>query len=502
MSTLDDLIARHEQQSTAAGSPNLDELISQYENPGDGWGGEALANVPADLADLGSALLKLPGRVYEGVKGAVQDPIGTNNRIVQSVIDYAKSGGGIHPMLSAEDAKQAQDAFAAQQQAQFIKHPVAQLLKISNVINPGAPVGLFSKAAGLADKVVGRGVAGYLGGTGDRALELAGEAGEKGGTSFLQDLASPNANSVRDQGQAAVRNLRQNNRLAYQENAEPWKTDPTQYPDAFNVLSDATTAARTTLPSRGETALTQAPHNVLDDMETDILGHLAKNDMSAASLDELKQKLGMIRDAQQAGTHSMRVATAVYNALGDFLKEKVPNYAETMTGYGPMENQIDEAVRSLSLGDRANRGTAVNKLLSGLRPDAAGGGLFAGRAQDLALLDQVDPNLKYRLAAMVLHPAFPRGFVGKMATAENLGETIPKAIEWAGASGGTGALLLAPGLLKSFGLLGLLSPRLQASVRYGLGVAKRHASNYGITQNNIGLLTAGANALSPQGDDQ
>lgn len=380
-----------------------------------------------------------------------------------------------------------------------------------------APLTATTKALGLADDKLLRPFLGMTTGTGNGAAvaQAAGLQGGKFGSAFWKQLMKSDPETIRNNGLTAIRNGRDQINDTFAANAAPWLKSTTPMPSAGNDIINAINEARQTLPSRGPTALSSGPHETLDDMAREVWATLGNTNGMPLPRDihDLKLKLQPALQDMKPGSTGYRAVTSVLNSVRGALA-KVPGYDETMSQFADPTNALNQAVSELSLGARAKRGTAVNALLSALRPDDGGGGLFASRAQSLNELSKYDPTLPYQIAGALMNPKIARGLWGRGVAIDSVLEALNKGLGLgegaAGAAVGSGVGALAAGKLGAIltaipgagvALLGS-SPRANALTRYGIGASVRGARKLGLTQKNIGLLGESARLAGQAGDNE
>lgn len=380
-----------------------------------------------------------------------------------------------------------------------------------------APLTATTKALGLADDKFIRPFLGVTTGTGNGAAwaQAAGLQGGKFGSAFWRQLMKSDPEAIRNNGLTAIRSGRDQINNTFAANAAPWLTSTTPMPSAGNDIINAINEARQTLPSRGPTALSSGPHETLDDMAREVWATLGNTNGMPLPRDihDLKLKLQPALQNMKPGSTGYRAVANVLRAVRNTLAD-VPGYDETMAQFADPTNALNQAVSELSMGARAKRGTAVNALLSALRPADGGGGLFASRAQALNELSKYDPTLPYQIAGALMNPKIARGLWGRGMAIDSVLEAINKGLGLgegaAGAAIGSGIGALAAGKLGAIltavpgaglTLLGS-SPRANAIVRYGLGASVRGARKLGLTQKNIGLLGESARLAGQAGDNE
>lgn len=130
-------------------------------------------------------------------------------------------------------------------------------------------------------------------------------------------------------------------------------------------------------------------------------------------LDALKRAIGDIRDSTQFGTPSRRAADAVYNSVKEEISSQAPTYSKVMGDYAKASQTLDEITRSLSLGDKASKDTAIRKLQSLMRNNAQSN--YGNRLSIANELEQQGGvNLTPSIAGQAMNTWMPRGMTGAL----------------------------------------------------------------------------------------
>jgi len=171
-------------------------------------------------------------------------------------------------------------------------------------------------------------------------------------------------------------------------------------------------------------------------------------------MDALKQAIGDVRDSTQFGTPARRAADQLYNSVKSEIVKQAPGYSKVMKDYSEASATLKEVEKTLSLGERASKDTAIRKLQSLLRNNAQ---TSYGNRLNLASTLETKGGVELipSIAGQAMNSWTPRGMVGAM--------------EKAGAAGIAGASLggyLSPMLLAA---APLTSPRLVGETAYALG---------------------------------
>lgn len=194
------------------------------------------------------------------------------------------------------------------------------------------------------------------------------------------------------------------------------------------------------------------------------------------AMDELKQRLGVLREDTTHTSRSRAAVDQVYNAVKDEIVDKAPNYAKAMEGYSNASQQLNDLSRSLSLNPNASQGTTLAKLQSMMRNDVSAN--YGQRAKLGDVLSKYEPNLMPTLAGQMANSYLARNLVGRMG-------------ELGGVAGGVGAALAAPHLIPAaLGGLAMSSPRLVGETINALNRPRRLISS---------LSGTGARVAAPAG---
>jgi hypothetical protein len=188
-------------------------------------------------------------------------------------------------------------------------------------------------------------------------------------------------------------------------------------------------------------------------------------------LDALKQAIGDIRDNTQFGTSSRRAADAVYNAVKGEISAQAPTYSKVMKDYQEASKTLDEITKTLSLGDKASKDTAIRKLQSLMRNNAQSNyGNRLSLAQELE--QQGGVSLTPSIAGQAMNSWMPRGMTG--------------ALEKVGLGG---AALFNPSVLAA---APFASPRAMGELAYAFGNVSRGTGNVAdaVTNKLSPMLTA------------
>lgn len=134
--------------------------------------------------------------------------------------------------------------------------------------------------------------------------------------------------------------------------------------------------------------------------------------------DALKQRLGNLKNSLDYNSPERVVAGNAYNAVRKAIVDQAPDYAGVMKDYEHATDQIDSIEKTLSLGPKASKDTALRKLQSLMRNDVSAN--YGARAKLGDVLSQYEPDLPKVLAGQSLSSAAPRGVVRAAAALATL----------------------------------------------------------------------------------
>lgn len=198
-------------------------------------------------------------------------------------------------------------------------------------------------------------------------------------------------------------------------------------------------------------------------------------------LDALKRAIGDIRDSTQFGTPSRKAADAVYNSVKNEISAQAPTYSKVMGDYAEASKTLDEITRTLSIGDKASKDTAIRKLQSLMRNNAQSN--YGNRLSVANELEQQSGiSLTPSIAGQAMNTWMPRGMTG--------------AIEKAGMGG---AALFNPSILAA---APLASPRVIGELANAFGLVSGGAGKAAnvvasLPSQNAKQIIEGAMRVSP-----
>lgn len=228
--------------------------------------------------------------------------------------------------------------------------------------------------------------------------------------------------------------------------------------------------------------------------KSDIFKEVPPEELTAANyhtpegLDALKRIVGDVRSSSDVGTPSFAAADRVYNAIHGQIEAQAPAYAKIMEGYSKASDDVKNIEKTLSLGDKASKDTALRKLQSTSRNNVNTN--YGARTKLVDELAKKEPDLPFALAGQALNSYPPRGLVGKMTGSMG------------GLAAGGHAMMngLDPHALMQLAYMAPLalafSPKVRGAVAYGggraIGATRDAAAAMGVNGETIGSGVRGA----------
>lgn len=474
------------------------------------------SDIPAQaLSNVGSSALQTakniaypvmhPIKTYEGLKSIGSGAISKAEGALGMTQDPAEKAATEAPINAV--GKFFKDRYGGTEQIKqtLATDPVGALADAAAVLTGGGALaakvpGTIGKAGQIAGKVgsaidpiantarvvsttgdaIGNTAAAVLGtttGAGSLPVKTAFQAGREVNPAFLDNMRgqAPITDTL-DMAKSAMGELRQDRSDAYKVGMANVNRP--------GVAIDFTPVERAVWKATGEAhymgvAKSKDVADVLAAMSNKVEEFTKLGSNEPAALDALKQAIGEIRQKTPYGTMERRVADNVYQAAKKEIVKQVPEYAKTMKDYSQASDQIDELLKTFSLGDKASKDTALRKLTSVMRNNVNTN--YGQRTQLMNALATKQPDLPYAIAGQALNSLTPRGLQSVMATG-------------AGAYGAlTNPLALAG--------LPMASPRVVGEAAYHAGRAYGKANALSKHGNRRGLLPVyaagqGMNALS------
>lgn len=334
---------------------------------------------------------------------------------------------------------------------------------------PGA-VRVAGKVGGAVKKGAGaltRNTLGLVTGTGGEAVGAAYQAGKSGNKAFLDNMRGKvSADDLVTQAKGALQNMRAERGAAYRSGMADIRADRSVMD--FTPISKAMDDVSAMGSFKGQQINKNASGTVQELADT--VNNWRNLDPAEyhtpEGLDALKQAIGDIRDSTQFGTPARRAADSVYNAVKGEISRQAPTYSRVMKDYSEASEALREVEKSLSLGEKASKDTALRKLLSIMRNNV---NTNFGNRGDMAqrLVDSGARDLLPAIAGQSMTSATPRGLQGLAATGSAVAGMSNPAF-WA--------------------TLPLQSPRLMGEAAYGLGRAASAPATALNTVGQSGLL--------------
>ncbi|MEI6281512.1 MAG: lytic transglycosylase domain-containing protein [Alphaproteobacteria bacterium] len=377
-----------------------------------------LQTVGETLATAGSNVLPSGLEFAKGMYQTVRHPIVTGRNLVDIGAGVAEHGkqllpremqAMLGPRMSTAQADAVGEYFkqryggAENIRQTFMKDPVGFLADASTVLSGGGmlaarapglagkiarvaettgraidPVALAAKTVGYGARQGGKGVAAVIGGTttkGGPVIQEAFQAGRSGigsaqSRAFKKGLTGKATSAdVRNPVQQVIKGVFDKRRADYQKGMGAVHNDPAVIP--FNEIEDAVKSVENRAYSRGHSG-TAAP--VLTDVEAAGAWNKVNKAVqewkaldpaefhTPGQIDELKQKIGSIRDAEQIGTPAYNAANEVYKTVKAKIVEQAPAYGKIMTDYSNQSDLAKEFTRATGAGEKAAAATAFNKI--------------------------------------------------------------------------------------------------------------------------------------------
>lgn len=338
---------------------------------------------------------------YGGVDNAMRtfatDPVG----MTSDVAGLLTGGGALAAKVAAKGPRYAQKT--------------AEILeKTGRVIDP---LNVATKAV----KGTGKLTAGTLGlttGTGYEAIQETAKAGYQGGkqgAAFVSEMrGDAPADSVVNEAQKAVDNLRQQRSREYKQNMAGVTQDKTVLDflpirEEFQKLKEIGQYKGKDINEPAVAAI-QKLEDIIGDWEFSD----PKEFHTPEGLDKLKQKIYNQSKGYAPNSPESLVADRMYKAVRQVVANQAPDYMRTMGDYEQASDLLKELERSLSLSDRATADTTTRKLQSILRNNANtnyGQRVALGRQLEEAGAETLFP----RLAGQAMSAKLPRGLTGALS---------------------------------------------------------------------------------------
>ncbi|RPJ33056.1 MAG: hypothetical protein EHM17_11590 [Verrucomicrobiaceae bacterium] len=339
--------------------------------------------------------------------------------------------------------------------------------------NPLQPVGKAVNALGSIGGGALQTAAGFATGRGKEAFKDAYTAGKEGSLGFVESMRGKvPVEQVLDDAKRGLSNIQNDMSAAYATAKTGWAADTTpldfsKIDTAFAKLEASTQHAGKSLIGKDEATKIAEVRSVLDEWRADPTAH------TALGLDALKRRVDAIYPDNPRQSQAQRVISGTRNAVKDVIQKQVPEYAAAMKGYEEGIGMIREIEKGLSLGDKASKTAALQKLQS---------------------LVKNKPFDKYRQELISKLEAEGGVSLAPTIAGQSLSEITPSGLGKLGWGMGAGAALM--GSPKAMLALPLTSPRLMGEAFYGAGRlanaknALLNKTNLTITPEQINFINA------------
>ena len=341
-----------------------------------------------------------------------------------------------------------------------------------------------------ATKFAGRNVVapiiGTMTGAGTESVRAAAQAGATGKRAFLENMrGQAGINDSIDMAKSAMGQIRKERSDAYKAGMETVKASDASV--SYAPIMKSVSEAHKKAYYRG-VPIDDVAAKTLDEIQGKInqfreIEKASPTDVSyrsAEALDALKQAVGEIRQRTMPNTKARSVADGVYNTIKSEITRQVPEYAKTMKAYSQASDQIDDLVKTFSLGERAAPDTTARKLQSVMRNNVNTN--YGRRTRLMEDLTRYEPDLRASLAGQAMSSPTPRGLQSLAAT----GTAI------SGIGGATGVAAVNP---MSLAALPFMSPRLMGEAAYATGTGTRLidalAQKTGLSREQIATILLG-----------
>jgi len=372
------------------------------------------SDLVSDVKDIGTGIA---GSLASGAKFAVQHPQEVPGKIAGYVED------------------------------QFVNHP-AQTLANLIAINPVARAGIGAAVSAPADLVGGAAKVpiSVASGLTPSAQSLIARDAAMGNTAAVSAMRGNELADPVVMAKNAMSKVAEERQARYAANKAEWGKDSQSL--SYQPIQEALDKADLKGKSSSGFVVDPRAQETVKEMRAIVDEHMTTpfQDATPITMDELKQRLGVLREDTTHTSRSRAAVDQVYNAVKDEIVDKAPRYAKAMEGYSNASQQLNELSRSLSLNPNASQGTTLAKLQTMMRNDVSAN--YGQRAKLGEVLSKYEPNLMPTLAGQMAGSWSARGLVGRMG-------------ELGSIAGGVAAGVAAPHLIPA-ALAGLAvsSPRL------------------------------------------
>jgi len=440
----------------------LVDFVNRFDSPE----GQAAAQRAVQTANaVGGMYAQRYGSV-EGLKKTLyEDPVGA-----ASDLSALFTGGAGLAKGAAGTARMVPSMAKAVPAIETGANALATAAQYANPLQPvGKVVNTLGSLGGEALQTAG----GFAIGKGKDALKDAYIAGKEGSLGFVQSMRGKvPVEQVLDDAKRGLSNIQNDMSAAYATAKTGWAADTTpldfsKIDTAFAKLEASTQHAGKSLIGKDEATKIAEVRSVLDEWRADPTAH------TALGLDALKRRVDAIYPDNPRQSQAQRVISGTRNAVKDVIQTQVPEYAAAMKGYEEGIGMIREIEKGLSLGDKASKTAALQKLQS---------------------LVKNKPFDKYRQELISKLEAEGGVSLAPTIAGQSLSEITPSGLGKLGWGMGAGAALM--GSPKAMLALPLTSPRLMGEAFYGAGRlanaknALLNKTNLTITPEQINFINA------------
>lgn len=314
---------------------------------------------------------------------------------------------------------------------------IAQGATLGGALGAGIPVAVEGT------KALAKNILGMTTGAGSRAIEKAGEAGQRGSKTFLQNMRGQvDEKEVVNYAKDYVKEMKKQAQNALVTEKGKIADEAIDIKPIKDVL-DEVTSSLTYMNPEEMNVVKQANKFTKDFL-------LDKSRHTIGGADELKQAIGKI-SVGNYDSAAGALKTKMYNAIKNQITAANPQYSKIMEPFAQTAQTLDKVSKELSLNNKASTNiyTTLGKLQSALRNDAGTRyGARMGAVESLG--NKASEKILDAVAGQSFATITPRGLTGRL-----LG----------GLTGGT-AMLGNPANLAT---LPLFSPRVVGESVYKLG---------------------------------
>lgn len=337
--------------------------------------------------------------------------------------------------------------------------------RLKNALISGGTGAVIGGAIPAAVEGIKKGTSALLGmttGTGQKAVQQAYDAGQRGSKKFVDNMRGKvSETQVVDDLQKAVDDMKTKAGQALSSGKQKIGEKAVD----FNAISKAIDKIEDELRYKGVDVNSESRLKMINEVRG-WLNQFAKNPdaMTVNGADALKQAIGQL--SAQRGTPEYALRTRLYNAVKDQISKSAPEYQKLMDAFSDVASVVGDAGKELSLKKGSNVYTTLGKLQSSIRNDA--GTRYGARSEALNKLGgKFVQDATDAIAGQSFNTITPRGLTGKLLSGLSGGFGVSSLLT----GQGLGALLTLPAF----------SPRLVGEASYLAG----RASNLAPTQNTI-----------------